>query len=244
MKDFLKDLIDHTHGLGVVELIKVTGTDKETQFNAVADSKTVIISGMFKNPISDFIGTFGMPNLGKLKTILSFDDYDENAVINVTKQDRDGVSTPTTIHFETKNGDFVNDYRLMGKAIVEEKVRTVAFKGAQWGVEFEPTIAGIQRLKKQAQANSEETHFVMKTDKTDLKIYFGDPSTHSGNFVFQSDVTGTVNGKNFTWPVKEFISIMDLVGDKIIRVSDAGATEIIVDSGIATYRYLLPANVK
>ena len=244
MKDFLKDLIDHTHGLGVVELIKVTGTDKETQFNAVADTKTVIISGVFKNPINDFIGTFGMPNLGKLKTILSFDDYDENAIINVTKQNRDGVDTPTTIHFETKNGDFVNDYRLMGKAIVEEKVRTVAFKGAQWGVEFEPTIAGIQRLKKQAQANSEETHFVMKTDKTDLKIYFGDPSTHSGNFVFQSDVTGSVTGKNFTWPVKEFISIMDLVGDKIIRVSDAGATEIVVDSGIATYRYLLPANVK
>lgn len=244
MKDFLKDLIDHTHGLGVVELIKITGTDKETQFNAVADSKTVIISGSFKNPISDFIGTFGMPNLGKLKTILGFDDYDNEAIINVTKQNRDGVDTPTTIHFETKNGDFVNDYRLMGKTIVEEKVRSVAFKGAAWGVEFEPTIAGIQRLKKQAQANSEEEHFIMKTDGTDLKIYFGDPSTHSGNFVFQAGVTGSVTGKNFTWPVKEFISIMDLVGDKTVRVSDAGATEIVVDSGIATYRYLLPANVK
>ncbi len=244
MKDFLKDLIDHTHGLGVIELIKITGTDKETQINAVAENKTVIISGSFKNPISDFIGTFGMPNLGKLKTILGFDDYDENAVITVTKQNRDGVDTPTTIHFQTQNNDFVNDYRLMSKVIVEEKVRSVAFKGAQWGVEFEPTIAGIQRLKKQAQANSEEEHFTMKTDGTDLKIYFGDPSTHSGNFVFQAGVSGSITGKNFSWPVKEFIGIMDLVGDKTIRVSDAGATEIVVDSGIATYRYLLPANVK
>lgn len=244
MKDFLKDLIDHTHGLGVIELIKITGTDKETNINAVAENKNVIISGSFKNPISDFMGTFGMPNLGKLKTILGFDDYDENAVISVTKQNRDGVDTPTTIHFETKNNDFVNDYRLMGKAIVEEKVKVVTFKGAQWGVEFEPTIAGIQRLKKQAQANSEEEHFTMKTDGTNLKIYFGDPSTHSGNFVFCADVTGSITGKNFSWPVKEFIGIMDLVGDKTIRVSDAGATEIVVDSGIATYRYLLPANVK
>lgn len=244
MKDFLKDLIDHTHGLGVVELLKVSGTDQETTFNAVAENKTVIISGSFKNTIADFIGTFGMPNLGKLKTILSFDLYDENAVINVTKQNRDGVDTPVTIHFQTQTNDFVNDYRLMGKAIVEEKVKNVAFKGAAWGVEFEPTIAGIQKLKKQAQANSEEEHFVMKTDGTDLKIYFGDPSTHSGNFVFQAGVTGSVTGKNFSWPVKEFISIMDLVGDKTIRVSDAGATEIVVDSGIATYRYLLPANVK
>ena len=244
MKDSLKDLIEHTHGLGGIELIKVTGTDKETQFNAVAENKTVIISGSFKNPIADFIGTFGMPNLGKLKTIIGFDEYDENAVINVTKVNRDGVDTPTTIHFQTHAGDFLNDYRLMGKTIVEEKVRSVAFKGAQWGVEFEPTIAGIQRLKKQAQANSEEEHFTMKTDGTDLKIYFGDPSTHSGNFVFQASVSGSITGKNFSWPVKEFINIMDLVGDKTIRVSDAGATEIVVDSGIATYRYLLPANVK
>lgn len=244
MKDFLKDLIDHTHGLGVIELLKVSGTDKETNFNAVAENKTVIISGSFKNPIADFAGTFGMPNLGKLKTILGFDLYDENAVINVTKQNRDGVDTPTTIHFQTQAGDFVNDYRLMSKVIVEEKVKTVSFKGAAWGVEFEPTIAGIQKLKKQAQANSEEEHFIMKTDGTDLKIYFGDPSTHSGNFVFQAGVTGSVTGKNFSWPVKEFIGIMDLVGDKTVRVSDAGATEIVVDSGIATYRYLLPANVK
>lgn len=244
MKDFLKDLIDHTYSLGGVELLKITGTDKDTQFNAVTENKSVIISGSFKNPISDFIGVFGMPNLDKLKTILSFDLYDENAVINVTTQNRDGVDVPTTIHFETPNRDFINDYRLMGKNVVEEKVKNIGFKGAAWGVEFEPTIAGIQKLKKQSQANSEEQHFVMKTDGADLKIYFGDPSTHNGNFVFQSGVAGSVTGKNFSWPVKEFISIMDLVGDKTIRVSDAGATEIVVDSGIATYRYLLPANIK
>jgi hypothetical protein len=244
MKDFLKDLIDHTHGLGVIELLKITGSDNETQINAVAENKNVIVSGSFKNPISDFIGTFGMPNLGKLKTILGFDDYDSDAVISVNKTNMNDPTQPTIIHFETKNGDFVNDYRLMGKTIVEEKVRVVQFKGAAWGVEFEPTIAGILRLKKQAQANSEEEHFTMKTDSNNLKIYFGDPSTHSGNFVFCPNVQGSITGQNFSWPVKEFISIMDLVGDKTIRVSDAGATEIVVDSGIATYRYLLPANVK
>lgn len=241
MKDFLKDLIDHTIDLGGIELIKITGTDQETQFNAVAEKKTVIISGAFKTPNADFVGVFGMPNLGKLKTILGFSDYDANAVISVTKQNRDGVDAPVTIHFETQGGDFVNDYRLMSKNIVEEKVKNVAFKGATWAVEFEPSIAGIQRLKKQASANSEQEQFTMKTDGSDLKIYFGDPSTHSGNFVFQSTVGGTVNGKNFSWPVKEFIAILDLVGEKTIRISDAGATEIVVDSGIATYRYLIPA---
>ena len=243
MKDFLKDLIDHTLGLGTIELIKVTGTDTETVINAVAENKSVIISGTFKDPIADFIGVFGMPNLNKLKTIIGFDEYDGTSNINVVRTHRDGVEVPSTIHFETKSGDFVNDYRLMLKSVVDEKVKSVSFKGAKWNVEFEPTIAGIQRLKKQSQANSEEDHFVFKTDGSDLKVYFGDASTHSGNFVFNTPVTGTLAGTH-KWPVKEFLSIMDLVGDKTVKISEQGATEITVDSGIAIYVYLLPANKK
>jgi len=186
---------------------------------------------------------FGMPNLGKLKTILGFDDYDTDAKISVATTSRDGVDTPTTIHFETKDGSFVNDYRLMSKAIVEEKVKSVTFKGTTWNVEFQPSIAGIQRLKKQASANSEQEHFTMTTVNGDLKINFGDPSTHSGNFVFQPTVGGTLS-KTWHWPVKVFQAILDLPGDKTIKIADAGATEITVDSGLATYRYLLPANAK
>jgi len=243
MKYNLQDLIQHTHGLGVIDLIKVVGTDQETQIAAIAEDKSVIVTGTFKTPLADFIGTFGMPNLVKLKTILGFDDYDDKATINVTRVNKDGVDTPTAIHFETSTGDFVNDYRLMSKTIIEEKVRNVTFKGAAWNVEFEPTVAGIMRLKKQASANSEENNFTTKTDNGDLKIYFGDPSTHSGNFVFHTGVSGTLS-RQWMWPVKVFQSIMDLPGDKTVRISDAGAAEIVVDSGLATYRYLLPAQAK
>jgi len=243
MKDNLQDLIQHTHGLGCIDLIKVSGTDKETTVNAVAEDKSVIVRGVLKHPNVEFIGVFGMPNLGKLKTILGFDDYDEHAKINVTRVNKDGVDVPEYIHFETKAGDFVNDYRLMSKAIADEKVKNVMFKGTTWNVEFEPSIAGIQRLKRQASANSEEKNFTTKTENGNLMVYFGDPSTHSGNFVFYPGVTGTLN-KAWMWPVKEFLSIMDLPGDKIIRISDAGATEIVVDSGLAVYRYLLPAQAK
>jgi len=243
MKDYLKDLIDHTYGLGNIDLIKVTGTETETTINAIAEDKAVIVSGTFKAPIADFIGVFGMPNLSKLKTIVGFEEYDEHAKINVVSTQRDGVDVPATIHFQTKNGDFVNDYRLMSKGIVEEKVKSVTFKGASWNVDFEPTIAGILRLKKQSSANSEEKTFTTKTENSDLKIYFGDPSTHSGNFVFHTGITGSLS-KAWAWPVKEFMSIMDLVGDKVVRISDQGATEITVDSGIAVYRYLLPAQQK
>ncbi len=243
MKDYLQDLILHTQSLGEIDLIKVVGTDKQTQIAAVAENKSVILEGSFKSPNSEFIGTFGMPNLGKLKTILGFDDYDDDAKITTTRVKKDNEEVPAAIHFETKNGDFVNDYRLMSKTVVEEKVRTVQFKGAKWNVEFEPTVAGIQRLKKQASANSEEQVFTTSTVNGDLKISFGDVNSHSGNFVFQSQVTGTL-ARPQMWPVKVFLAIMDLPGDKTIKIADQGAAEITVDSGLATYRYLLPAQLK
>ena len=244
MKDYLLDLVEHTHALGIIDLVKIVGTDEETQFGAYSDDQTVVVSGSFKTPIPEFAGTFGMPNLSKLKTIIGFDEYDDNAKINLLREDRDGEKdVPVRIHFETATGDFVNDYRLMLKYIVEDKVKNVKFKGAAWDVEFEPTISGISRLKKQASANSEESTFNTKTENGDLKIYFGDPSTHSGNFVFQPGVTGTLS-RAWNWPVKVFLAIMDLPGDKKIRMADAGAVEIVVDSGLATYRYLLPAQAK
>jgi len=245
MRDNLQDLIQYTHGLGIIDLVKVSGDGQSTEISAIADDKSVVVNGTTKTPVADFVGTFGMPNLTKLKTILGFDVYkeDKGASITMTRQQKDGEDIPSAIHFATSSGDFVNDYRLMSKAIIEEKVRNVTFKGANWDVEFEPTVAGIMRLKMQAQANAEELNFTAKTENGDLKMFFGDPSTHSGNFVFHAGVSGNLT-RNWMWPVKVFLSIMDLPGDKTVRISDQGAAEITVDSGFTVYQYLLPAQAK
>jgi len=66
MKDHLLDLVEHTHDLGVIDLVKITGTDKQTDISGVAEDRSVIVDGTFAGPVADFIGTFGMPNLSKL----------------------------------------------------------------------------------------------------------------------------------------------------------------------------------
>lgn len=243
MKDFLNDFIQYTHGIGVIELIKVSGTTKETQISSVTEDKSVLITGTLKTPHPEFVGTFGMPNLDKLKTILSFEDYEKDSIINAVKETRDNVESLTTIHFESKNKTFVNDYRLMSKAIVEDKIPTFAFKGTTWDVEFEPSIVGIQRFKRQASALSDTPHFIAKTDNGDLRFYFGDPSTHSGNCVFHNGVQGTLS-KQWKYPIKAFQAIMDIPGDKVFRFSERGAAEITIDSGLANYSYLFPAQTK
>lgn len=243
MKDTLQNIIQYTAGLGNIDLIKVTGTQTTTTINAIAEDKSVIVKGELRNPHAEFIGVFGMPNLGKLKTILSFDDYDENSEITITNTVREGVDTPEFVHFQTKNSDFINDYRLMSKNLVEDKIKDITYKGTGWNVEFEPSIASILRLKKQAQANSDETTFTTKVDGGDLKVYFGDPSTHNGNFVFHSGITGSLS-KAQQWPVQVVINILNLPGDKTFKINDQGAAEITVDSGLATYSYLIPAQIK
>jgi hypothetical protein len=129
----------------------------------------------------------------------------------------------------------------MSKEIVEDQVKSVVFKGAAWNLEFEPTVHGIGRLKKQASVHSDESKFATKFVNGDLVMLFGDQATHSGNFVFHAKPAGSLS-KTMTWPVVQFLSIMNLPGDKKVYISDAGVMKITVDSGLADYEYLLPAN--
>ena len=131
----------------------------------------------------------------------------------------------------------------MAAEVANEKIKAVKFKGVKWNIEFEPSVAAIQRLKMQATANSEENNFQVKVENGDLKFFFGDHSTHAGNFVFEQGVTGTL-ARAWSWPVKAVIGILDLYGDKVMRISDEGAAQIVVDTGLAVYSYILPAQSK
>ena len=243
MKDYLQDIVQHTHSLGVVDLVKITGTDQETSIEALAEDKTIILQAQFKNPVPEFVGTFGMPNLGKLNTILNIPEYKENSKINVTTQDRNGETVPVGIHFENKGGDFKNDYRFMASEIITDKLKSVKMKTVKWNVDIVPSVASILKLKFQSQANSEETTFVAKTENGSLKFFFGDHSSHAGDFVFQDGVSGVLS-KSWNWPINAVISILGLPGDKQLKISDEGVAQITVDSGIAVYNYLLPAQSK
>lgn len=244
MKDILQDIVAHTHSLGFLSIVKVTGND-ETTIDSMADDRSVIMSATSNHNIAD--GTFGMPNLDKLALHLKNPEYQKDAKIDVVQTERNGETIPTHIHFENVSGDFKNDYRFMNKAIIEEKLKTVKFKGATWAVEFSPTQASIARMKLMSAAHSEEPTFNVATKAssgaTDLVFSFGDASTHAGEFVFQNAVEGTLQ-HTWSWPVAQVQSILNLSGDVTMSISDQGAMKITVDSGLATYDYILPAQSK
>ena len=242
MKDFLQDLVAHTHSLGFLPLVKISATTKETSIESMAEDRSVILNAKSKTPVEDFEGVFGMPNLNKLDTHLKCPEYKENFTIEVVKQERNGEVIPTGLHFKNGTGDFENDYRFMNTEVINDMLKTVKFKGAGWDIEFVPSMASIQRLKFQAAAHTEEPTFQVSTSGSNLVFSFGDASTHAGNFVF-ANVTGKLK-QTWSWPVSAVISILNLTGDKTVRIADAGAMNITVDSGIAVYEYILPAQSK
>lgn len=242
MKDILKDIVSHTHNLGFLDVVKVSGTDKETLIDSMADDRSVIMYGKTATPNPDMIGIFGMPQLNKLKYLLDGSEYADGANIEVVKADRNGVEIPVGIHFENKDGDFENDYRFMNTEIINEKLKTVKFRGANWHVEVQPTVQAIQRFAFQAGANTEHTTFLAKTDNDKLIFVFGDQSTHGGEFIFATGITGKLT-KAWTWPVPSVLSILKIsdANNTTVSFSNDGAMQITLDSGLAEYKYIIPA---
>ena len=242
MKDILQDIVAHTHSLGFLALVKVSN-DEATAIDSMAEDRSVILSAATHAPVAEFTGTFGMPNLDKLALHLKNPEYQKDAKIDVVQAERNGETIPTHIHFENAAGDFENDYRFMNKAIIEEKLKTVKFKGASWAVTFQPSMASIARMKLMSAAHTEEPTFNVKTTDSNLVFSFGDASTHAGEFVFQHGIEGTL-AHTWSWPVAQVQSILNLDGDATMSISDQGAMMISVDSGMAKYDYILPAQSK
>ena len=125
MKDILQDVVKHTHSLGFLDIVKITGSDKTTTLDSMAEDRSVIMQGEITSPVEQFEGTFGMPQLGKLDIHLKCPEYKTNATISVNKQSRNGEDVPVGIHFENSTGDFQNDYRFMNSEIIKTKFRII-----------------------------------------------------------------------------------------------------------------------
>ena len=85
MRDCLLDLVEHTFDLSCIDLVKITGDADSTQISGLAEDLSVVVQAEYKNPVPDFVGTFGMPNLSKLKTLLNLQAYREDAKLAITK---------------------------------------------------------------------------------------------------------------------------------------------------------------
>ena len=243
MKDILQDIVSHTHALGNLDLLKITTDNKTTEIESLAEDRSVILKATTHTRVEEFEGVFGMTNLSKLQLHLKNPEYREKAKIEVVADTRDDVTFPSYIHFENERGDFQNDFRFMNQQIIESKLKSVKFKGVTWHLDFMPSAASINRLKLMTSVHTEEPHVTLSTDNNGLNFSFGDAGSHAGSYVFNHDNNSQLT-RDWAYPVTQIQSILNLDGDIVMKVSDEGAMQITIDSGLALYNYILPAQAK
>ena len=245
MKDVVLDVVKHTAGLGFIESVKVTGTDEETRIDAMDTDRTVILNAKLHTQVPDLMGEFGMGNLSFLNGISHLPNYKEDdATIKVVRRDRNGEEQPENLLFEDSNGN-TDTYRFMSKQIVEQQLKTAVFKGANWNVTFQPTKQKVSELTMVASIYAAiDPTFKVKTEATDLIILIGAGAgaSHTGRRVFANNIEGNLT-EGWSWPLNQVLSILKLgmSGVCVVQISDQGALQIIIDSGIGAYNYILPA---
>ena len=243
MRDYLIDIVKHTVPLGAFTTLRIDGTDDQTEISATEQEKAMVLRGKLHAPVADFKGTFGIPNLPQLNTILNIPEYqDDKAKYTITKRDFNGADQPVSINLENGNGDFKNDFRLMAPNVINSMEPKLGFNVKSWPVEFVPTVSAQQKLKFQIQANPEEKAVTFRIEGGNITAQLGDASSHSGNFTFHAGVDASVK-KTIAVPVLYVSSVLALSGDKMIHMGDLGMM-ISVDSGIGKYDYILPMLTK
>ena len=244
IKDTLKDVLKHTHGLGIFEMVKITGTLEETEIETVDPEKTVILKGKTVNPVPDFIdATVGMSRMGVLQGYLNYPGFDdENATVKIVKQERNGEEVPTEVGFKSTDGNDAN-YRFMLADVINQQMKAITFRGANFNVNIVPSVKNLKDLNYfNGILGSYEATFSPKTDGTNLTFHIGDGVSDRAKVHINSEIDGSIT-KDWKWPLDIVLKILRLSDNSncVMSINDQGLMQIVVHSGLGEYTYLLPA---
>lgn len=244
IKHVLKDVLKHTHGLGIFDMVKITGTTTETVVETVDSEKTVIFKGNTVNPVADFAdNTVGLSRMSVLDGYVKYPGFDaENATVRVVKQNRNGVDVPTEVEFVDENGTNAH-YRFMLAEVVNNQLKEIKFKGAEFDINIVPTAKNLKDLSYfNSVLSTFESTFSPRTEDGKLYFYIGDKGSDRTKILISDAPNGTMS-HDFNWPLDVVLKILRL-GDNaniILSINSKGLLQIKVHSGIGEYTYLLPA---
>ena len=244
IKDTFKDIIRHTHDLGIYEMVKIKGTTEATEIETVDADKTVILKGSMNNPVVDFVdATVGLSRMGVLKGYLQYPDFDdENATVAVKTQDRNGDTVPTEVEFVSANGTDAH-YRFMLADVINQQLKDIKFKGAEFDINIEPSQKMMKDLTYfNTVLAAYEANFSPKTEGGALYFHVGDGVSDRTKIHIDNNVEGEIT-TDWKWPLDVVLKILRL-GDNsslVMSFNNQGLLQIKVDSGMGVYTYLLPA---
>ena len=244
IKDIFKDLLRHSHALGFIEMVKISGTAEGTTIEAMDADKTVILQGKLHNPVADFIDqTVGLSRMSVLDGYLKFPGFgDEGAKVEIETQSRNGEDIPVEIAFESAEGHS-GSYRFMLSDVINQQLKTVKMKEIPWDVTIVPTQKNLKDLGYfNGVLGGFEPVFSPTTESGALYFNIGEGAGDKGKLPINNNVDGELSG-NWKWEIDKALSILRLSDSAncTVSFSNAGAMQIVIDSGLGEYTYILPA---
>ena len=196
------------------------------------------------NPVVDFVdATVGLSRMGVLKGYLQYPDFDdENATVAVKTQERNSETVPTEVEFVSANGTDAH-YRFMLADVINQQLKDIKFKGAEFDVNIEPSQKMMKDLTYfNTVLAAYEANFSPKTEDGALYFHVGDGGSDRTKILIDNNVEGEIN-TDWKWPLDVVLKILRL-GDNsslVMSFNNQGLLQLKVDSGMGVYTYLLPA---
>lgn len=243
VKNVLKDILKHTHGLGIFEMVKITGTTDITEVETVDADKTVIFKGHTVNPVPDFVdSTIGLSRMGVLNGYLNYPGFeDEQATIRVVQQERNGETVPVELEFVSADGNNAN-YRFMLADVVNQQMKSITFKGANFEINIVPSAKNLKDLNYfNSILGAYEATFSPKTNGASLVFHIGDGVSDRAKVTISNDVDGVIS-RDWQWPLDIVLKILRLsdTSNCVLSINNQGLMQIKIMSGLGEYTYLLP----
>jgi hypothetical protein len=244
IKDYFKDVLRHTHSLGVFEMVKIKGTTELTELETVDADKTVILKGQSVNPVPDFAeATVGLSRMSVLDGYLKFPGFDsDDATVEIQTQNRNDEDVPVEVAFKSTEGTDAN-YRFMLADVINQQLKDIKFKGAEFDVNILPTAKNLKDLGYfNSILGTFEGNFSPKTEGSALYFHIGDGGSDRTKVLINDNVDGEITN-DWSWPLDIVLKILRL-GDNsnlVMSINNQGLLQIKVDSGLGIYTYLLPA---
>jgi hypothetical protein len=245
MREQLVDVIKHTTGLGLVDALRSINDGDTSRFEAVDNDRTVIVTVDLKNPIEEFVGTFGMRNLNILQGFLSHVQYKvDGAKTEVIKAEREGLELVESIDFYAEKQKKPSaSYRTLNEKLLQTQPQ---LKVNKWDVSFVPNDSKVQEFASLASIlSSNENFFTIKAADDNVEFVIGNPnsSNHFSSMVFAENTKGTINS-NMLWPITQFLTLLKVGKNENLKIDimNAGALKVSMENDIAVYSYILPGN--
>lgn len=239
--DVFRDILKHTHGLGIYEKIKLDH-EAEPVVEAMNDSKDVILKATLNEPLEQFANsTVGLARLAVLDGYFKYEGFSASNDVEVVKTE---AGAPTELKFLDAAGTDAH-YRFMKAEVINQQSAPVKVnEPPNYDVVVSPSLRNLKDLSYfNGILGAFESTFVPHTENGQLFFYLGDNGGDRTKILISESTTGSITSR-MKWQLDVVLKIIKIGldgGEVTLNFHHQGLLKITVVSSIGTYNYYLPA---